>query len=107
MHFDLTDEQAMIRRTVREFAEGEIAPRAHHVDVSGEFPAETFRKMAGLGLMGLPFPEELGGAGADAVSTAIAIEEVARCCGSTAIAYSAHLGLGSAPIFMFGTPEQQ
>ncbi|MBX0326151.1 acyl-CoA dehydrogenase [Oscillochloris sp. ZM17-4] len=107
MHFDLTDEQAMIRRTVREFAEGEIAPQARHVDESGEFPAETFRKMAALGLMGLPFPEELGGAGVDSVSTAIAIEEVARCCGSTAIAYSAHLGLGSAPIAMFGTPEQQ
>ncbi|MEI7646055.1 MAG: acyl-CoA dehydrogenase [Chloroflexales bacterium] len=107
MHFELTDEQAMIRRTVREFAEGEIAPHARYVDESGEFPAETFRKMARLGLMGLPFPEELGGAGADAISTAIAIEEVARCCGSTAIAYSAHLGLGSAPIYMFGTPDQQ
>jgi alkylation response protein AidB-like acyl-CoA dehydrogenase len=63
--------------------------------------------MARLGLMGLPFPEEFGGAGVDSVSTALAIEEVARCCGSTALAYAAHLGLGSAPIFMFGTPEQQ
>jgi alkylation response protein AidB-like acyl-CoA dehydrogenase len=107
MHFELTDEQAMIRRSVREFAEGEIAPHARHVDESGDFPAETFRKMARLGLMGLPFPEEFGGAGVDSVSTALAIEEVARCCGSTALAYAAHLGLGSAPIFMFGTPEQQ
>jgi alkylation response protein AidB-like acyl-CoA dehydrogenase len=107
MQYDLTEEQLMIRRTVREFAEGEIAPHARHVDESGEFPAETFRKMGQLGLMGLPFPEELGGAGADSLSTAIAIEEVARCCGSTALAYSAHLGLGSAPIFMFGTSEQQ
>lgn len=107
MRFELTDEQAIIRRTVREFAEKEIAPIARHVDESGEFPTKTFRKMAALGLMGLPFPEELGGAGADNISTAIAIEEVARCCGSTAIAYSAHLGLGSAPIFMFGTPEQK
>ncbi|NNJ08767.1 acyl-CoA dehydrogenase [Chloroflexales bacterium ZM16-3] len=107
MYFDLSDEQVMIRRTVREFAEREIAPLARHVDESGEFPAETFRKMAELDLMGLPFPEEFGGAGLDSISTAIAIEEVARCCGSTAIAYSAHLGLGSAPIAMFGTPEQK
>jgi alkylation response protein AidB-like acyl-CoA dehydrogenase len=107
MHFELSDEQEMIRRTVREFAEKEIAPHARHVDETGEFPAATFRKMGQLGLMGLPFAEELGGAGADSVSTAIAIEEVARCCGSTALAYSAHLGLGSAPIYMFGTPEQQ
>lgn len=107
MHFGLTDEQEMIRRTVREFAEREIAPLARHTDESGEFPAATFRKMAELDLMGLPFAEEWGGAGADAVSTAIAIEEVARCCGSTAIAYSAHMGLGSAPIAMFGTPEQK
>ncbi|NTV63981.1 MAG: acyl-CoA dehydrogenase [Oscillochloris sp.] len=107
MHFGLTDEQAMIRRTVREFAEREIAPLARHTDESGEFPTETFRKMADLGLMGLPVPEEWGGAGADSVSTAIAIEEVARCCGSTAIAYSAHMGLGSAPIAMFGTHEQK
>lgn len=107
MYFDLTPEQELIRRTVREFAEKEIAPKARHVDETGEFPAETFRHMGQLGLMGLPFPEEYGGAGADSVSTAIAIEEVARCCGSTALAYAAHLGLGSAPIAMFGTPEQK
>jgi alkylation response protein AidB-like acyl-CoA dehydrogenase len=63
--------------------------------------------MAELGLMGLPFPEEYGGAGADSISTAIAIEEVARACGSTALIYSAHLGLGCAPIAMFGTEEQK
>jgi alkylation response protein AidB-like acyl-CoA dehydrogenase len=107
MNFDLTEEQLAIRAAVREFAEKEIAPRARHVDETGEFPAETFRKMGELGLMGLPFPEEHGGAGADSVSTAIAIEEVARACGSTALAYAAHIGLGSAPIAMFGTEEQQ
>lgn len=107
MHFDLTREQELIRRTVREFAEKEIAPRARHVDETGEFPAETFEKMGKLGLMGLPFPEEYGGAGADTVSAAIAVEEVARVCGSTALAYAAHMGLGSAPIFMFGTEEQK
>ncbi len=107
MHFDLTREQELIRRTVREFAEKEIAPRARYVDETGEFPAETFEKMGKLGLMGLPFPEEYGGAGADTISAAIAVEEVARVCGSTALAYAAHMGLGSAPIFMFGTEEQK
>lgn len=107
MHFDLTREQELIRRTVREFAEKEIAPRARYVDETGEFPAETFEKMGKLGLMGLPFPEEYGGAGADTISATIAVEEVARVCGSTALAYAAHMGLGSAPIFMFGTEEQK
>jgi alkylation response protein AidB-like acyl-CoA dehydrogenase len=107
MHFELSDEQELIRRSVREFAEKEIAPRARHVDETGEFPAETFRKMGKLGLMGIPFPEEYGGAGADSVSTAIAIEEVARACGSTALAYAAHMGLGSAPIAMFGSEAQK
>ncbi len=107
MFFDLTDEQQTVRRTVREFAEKEIAPSARHVDETGEFPAATFQKMGELGLMGLPFPEEFGGAGVDSIATAIAIEEVARGCGSTALAYAAHLGLGSAPIAMFGTTEQK
>jgi alkylation response protein AidB-like acyl-CoA dehydrogenase len=107
MYLELTAEQELIRRTTREFAEREIAPRARHVDETGEFPAETFAQMADLGLMGLPFPEEYGGAGVDSLSTAIAIEEVARACGSTALAYAAHLGLGSAPIFMFGSEEQK
>jgi alkylation response protein AidB-like acyl-CoA dehydrogenase len=107
MDFELTSEQQMIRQAVREFAEGEIAPHARHVDETGEFPAETFRKMGQLGLMGIPFPEEYGGAGADTVSSAIAVEEVARACGSTALAYSAHMGLGSAPIFMFGNEGQK
>ncbi|MGQ9547611.1 MAG: acyl-CoA dehydrogenase family protein [Roseiflexus sp.] len=107
MNFDLTPEHQRIRAEIRRFAEQEIAPRARHVDETGEFPAETLRKMAELGLMGLPFPEEYGGAGADSISTAIAIEEIARACGSTALIYSAHLGLGCAPIAMFGTEEQK
>lgn len=107
MHFELTEEQELIRRTVREFAEKEIAPHARHVDETGEFPAQTFAKMGRLGLMGLPFPEEYGGAEADTISGAIAVEEVARCCGSTALAYAAHMGLGSAPIAMFGSVEQK
>ena len=107
MNFELTPEQQRIRAEVRRFAEQEVAPHARHIDETGEFPAETFRKMAELGLMGLPFPEEYGGAGADSISTAIAIEEIARACGSTALIYSAHLGLGCAPIAMFGTHEQK
>ncbi len=107
MHFDLTDEQQLIRQAVREFAQKEIAPLARHVDETGEFPAATFRKMGELGLMGIPFPEEYGGAGGDSISAAIAVEEVARACGSTALAYSAHMGLGSAPIYLFGTDEQR
>ncbi|HNP70707.1 MAG TPA: acyl-CoA dehydrogenase [Kouleothrix sp.] len=107
MNFDLTQEQLLIRQAVREFATKEIAPRARHVDEAGEFPAETFRKMGELGLMGIPFPEAYGGAGGDSISAAIAVEEVARACGSTALAYSAHMGLGSAPIFMFGSEEQK
>ncbi len=107
MNFDRTAEQELIRQTIRDFATREIAPLARHTDETGEFPAETFRKMAELGLMGLPFPEEYAGAAADSVSVAIAIEEVARACGSTALAYAAHLGLGCAPIALFGSPEQK
>ena len=107
MDFELSEEQRMIRQAVREFAEKEIAPQARHVDETGEFPVETFRKMGQLGLMGIPFSEEYGGAGADSLSAAIAIEEVARACGSTALAYAAHMGLGSAPIALFGSEEQK
>jgi alkylation response protein AidB-like acyl-CoA dehydrogenase len=107
MHFELTDDQQAVRRLVREFAEKEIAPHARHVDETGEFPAATFRKLGEMGLMGLPFPEAYGGAAADSVSAAIAVEEIARACGSTALAYAAHVGLGSAPIAMFGTEEQK
>jgi alkylation response protein AidB-like acyl-CoA dehydrogenase len=107
MHFELSEEQELVRRTVREFAQKEIAPHARHVDETGEFPSRIFEQMGRLGLMGLPFPEEYGGTGADSISTAVAIEEVARVCGSTALAYAAHMGLGSAPIFMFGNEEQK
>jgi len=107
MHFALTEEQALIQRTLREFAQKELAPHAHEVDERGEIPASTFTQMGQLGLMGLPFPEEYGGAGVDTLSAAIAVEEVARVCGSTALAYAAHMGLGSAPIFLFGSDEQK
>ena len=107
MHFELSEDQALIQRTLREFATRTLAPHAREVDERGEIPASTFTQMGQLGLMGLPFPEEYGGAGVDTLSAAIAVEEVARVCGSTALAYAAHLGLGSAPIFMFGSEAQK
>jgi alkylation response protein AidB-like acyl-CoA dehydrogenase len=107
MNFDLTEEQSMIRKLLHDFAEGEVAPRADERDRKGEFPKEIFTKLAKLGIMGLPFPEEYGGGGADTVSFAIAVEELSRVCGSTGITYSAHISLGGAPIHLFGTNEQK
>ncbi|MBM4467620.1 MAG: acyl-CoA dehydrogenase [Chloroflexi bacterium] len=107
MNFELTEEQQMIRKMVRDFAAREIVPIAQETDETGEFPWETIRKMARLGLLGLPIPEEYGGAGADNVSFAIALEEIARACGSTAITLDAHTSLASEPIYLFGTEEQK
>lgn len=107
MNFELTEEQKMIQRMVREFAEQEIAPYAAERDRSGEFPLDTFRKMGELGLMGIPFPEEYGGSGGDTVSYAIAVEEVARACGGTGLSYAAHISLGCSPFYYFGTEEQK
>jgi alkylation response protein AidB-like acyl-CoA dehydrogenase len=107
MDFQLTEEQQMIRKMVRDFAEREIAPIAQETDKTGEFPWELIRKMASLGLLGLPIPEEYGGAGADYVSFAIALEEIARACGSTAITLDAHTSLACEPIYLFGTEEQK
>ncbi len=107
MNFELTEEQKMIQRMVREFAEQEIAPYAAERDRTGEFPLETFHKMGELGLMGIPFPEEYGGSGGDTVSYAIAVEEVARACGGTGLSYAAHISLGCSPFYYFGTEEQK
>ncbi|AZV42535.1 acyl-CoA dehydrogenase [Peribacillus asahii] len=107
MDFDLTQEQAMIRKLIRDFAEAEVAPGADQRDRTGEFPKEIFNQLAKLGMMGLPFPEEYGGGGGDTISFAIAVEELSRVCGSTGITYSAHISLGGAPIHLFGTHEQK
>lgn len=107
MNFDLTEEQEMIRKTIREFADEEIAPGASERDKTKKFPLEVFKKLAKMGIMGLPFPEEYGGGGADTVSFAIVTEELSRACGSTGITYSAHISLGGAPIYLFGTEEQK
>ncbi|MDF2038648.1 acyl-CoA dehydrogenase [Cytobacillus oceanisediminis] len=107
MNLDLTAEQNMILKTIREFAQEEVAPGALERDRTKEFPMKVFKKMADLGLMGLPFPEEYGGAGADTVSFAIVTEELSRACASTGITYSAHISLGGAPLYLFGTEEQK
>ncbi|MGA9351469.1 MAG: acyl-CoA dehydrogenase [Anaerolineae bacterium] len=107
MDFELNDEQKMIRKMVRDFAQNEIAPIAQETDKTGQFPWETIRKMGELGLMGLPFSEEYGGGGADTVCYAIAIEEISRVCGSTGITLAAHISLCTFPIYHFGTEEQK
>lgn len=107
MNFDLTDEQQMVRKLVREFAEAEVAPGADERDRTGEFPKEIFEKFSELGLMGLPFPEEYDGGGSDTTSFAIVTEELSRVCASTGITYSAHISLGGAPLHLFGTAEQK
>jgi len=107
MDFELTDEQELIRNTVREFAEAELAPLAGEVDRNHRFPAEVIPKMAELGLMGMPWPEKVGGAGADYVSYLIALEEVARGCATTSVIMTAHTTLATSPIVKFGTEAQK
>lgn len=107
MNFDLTDEQVMIKKTIREFADDVVAPGAVDRDRSKEFPLDIFKQLADLGMMGLPFPEKYGGAGADTISFAIVTEELSRACASTGITYSAHISLGGAPLHLFGTETQK
>lgn len=102
-----TEEHAMFRAMVRDFAEKEVKPHAARIDESQEFPMESVRKMGGLGLMGIPFPEDLGGAGMDTVSYTIAVEEISRVCAATGIILAAHTSLGTNPIFLFGTDAQK
>jgi len=103
MDFDLTDEQRVWQRTVHDFVAKEVRPRAQEVDETGDFNWEAVRKGAALGLLGLPIPEEYGGAGVDSISAAIAIEELGWGCGSTALSLAAHNGLGSLPIVLYGS----
>ncbi|WAA11484.1 acyl-CoA dehydrogenase [Fervidibacillus halotolerans] len=107
MDFDLTTEQRIIKKTIKDFAEEEVAKGALERDRTKKFPIEIFRKLADLGMMGLPFPEEYGGGGADTISFAIVVEELSKACASTGITYSAHISLGGAPINQFGTEEQK
>ena len=105
MNFDLSEEQRMWRAAVHEFVSREVKPKARDVDEKGEFNWDAVRKMGPLGLLGLNVPEEFGGPGVDAVSAAIAIEELGWGCGSTALAIAAHNGLGCAPVTLFGSDE--
>jgi butyryl-CoA dehydrogenase len=107
MNFDLTDDQRAIRDLCREFARDEVAPQAEHNDATESFPYELVAKMAELGLMGLPFPEKYGGAGADTVSYALAVMEISRADASTGITLAAHVSLGASPLYLFGTEAQK
>ncbi|MCG0278273.1 MAG: acyl-CoA dehydrogenase [Thermanaeromonas sp.] len=107
MDLNLTKSQRMIRQMVREFAEKEVAPGASERDSTGEFPWEIVKKMARYNMLGIPFPEEYGGAGADTLSYIITVEELARVCAATAVIVSAHTSLCAHPIYQFGTEEQK
>jgi short/branched chain acyl-CoA dehydrogenase len=107
MNYELTDEQELLRRTVRDFAESRVAPLAEELDREERFPYELVSELAELGLMGIPIPEEYGGAGADTVSYAIAIEELTRIDSSVAITVAAHTSLGTMPIYLFGDDSQK
>ncbi len=107
MDFDLSDEHELLRQTVREFAQERIAPVAEELDREHRFPQEIVAELAELGLMGIPIPEEYGGAGSDTLAYAIAIEELTRVDSSVAITVAAHTSLGTMPIFLFGTEEQR
>jgi short-chain 2-methylacyl-CoA dehydrogenase len=105
--FDLSAEQELIRDTVRSFARERVAPVAAELDLESRFPYELVSELGELGVMGLPIPEEYGGAGADTVSYAIAIEELTRIDSSVAITVAAHTSLGTTPILLYGTEEQK
>lgn len=107
MDFDFSPEQDAFRKTVRDFAEKVIAPRAEEMDASGEFPVDIVLQMGELGLFGIPFPEEYGGMGGDFTSLCIGIEELARIDASMAITLEAGVGLGAMPIWLFGSEEQK
>ncbi|HEX6116697.1 MAG TPA: acyl-CoA dehydrogenase family protein [Solirubrobacterales bacterium] len=107
MDFDLTDEQRLLRDTVRDFARSEVAPVAEELDRTKAFPYELVTKLGELGLMGIPFPEEYGGGGADTLSYVLAVEELTRIDSSVAITMAAHTSLGTMPIHLWGTREQK
>jgi len=107
MNLSQTKEQALFLQMIREFAEKEVKPIAAEIDENERFPTETVEKMAKLGIMGIPFPVEYGGAGGDNMLYAMAVEEISRVCGTTGVVVSAHTSLCLAPIYEFGTEEQK
>ncbi len=106
MHF-LREEHLQVREMARRFADEVVAPQARELDEREEFPTEIVKQMGELGFMGLPYPEKYGGAGMDTLAYAIAVEEIARACGSTAITLAAHVSLGCGPVYGNGTEEQK
>ncbi|NTV89785.1 MAG: acyl-CoA dehydrogenase [Clostridiales bacterium] len=107
MDFKLTNEQDLVRQTVREFSINEVKPIAAEIDRTERFPMENVEKMASLSIMGIPFPVEYGGAGGDNMSYVIAVEELSKVCGTTGVILSAHTSLCASPIHMFGTEAQK
>jgi alkylation response protein AidB-like acyl-CoA dehydrogenase len=105
MNFDLTEEQKIWKRTVHDFVDREVKPKAREADENGEFNWEAVRKGGPIGLLGMNIPEQYGGSGVDSVSMAIAIEELGWGCGSTALAFAAHNGLGTVPIALYASEE--
>jgi alkylation response protein AidB-like acyl-CoA dehydrogenase len=107
MDFDLSDDHRLIQRTVRDFATQEVAPVAEELDREKRFPYELVKQLGALNLMGIPFPEEVGGGGGDTLAYALAVEELTRVDSSVAITLCAHTSLGTQPIYLFGTSEQR
>src|SRR5271155_6195500 len=107
MNLDLTEEQSLLQKTVREFAESEVRPLAKELDETGHFPHTTFKKAAELGLTGIALPESEGGAGFDHIAYTIVIEEISRCCASTGVILSVQNSLYCDPIHRFGNAEQK
>ena len=107
MDFVLSKEHEMLRKMYREFAETEVKPLAQEIDEEERFPMETVKKLGKLGMMGIYFPQEVGGSGGDVLSYAMAVEEMSRVCGTTGVVLSAHTSLCAAPIFENGTPDQK
>src|SRR6266403_3871945 len=107
MNLELTEEQKLLQKTVREFAESEVKPLAKELDETGYFPRDTFKKAAELGLTGIAFPEAEGGAGFDHIAYSIVIEEISRCCASTGVILSVQNSLYCDPIHRFGTDAQK
>ena len=107
MDFNLSKEELLVQQMYRSFAENEVKPLAQEVDEEERFPAETVKKMAKLGMMGIYFPKEYGGQGASYLSYVMAVEEMSKVCGTTGVILSAHTSLCANPIYDFGTEAQK
>jgi len=107
MNFQLSKEHEMLQKMYREFTENEVKPFAEEVDEKEEFPVETVKKLARYGFLGIPFPKECGGQGADHLAYAMAVEELSKACATTGVIVSAHTSLCASPIYLFGTEEQK